>query len=306
MDVIGRLTLDQLRVLVTVVDEGGFSAAARRLGRVQSAVSQTVRALEETQGIELFLRGRQRPSLTPVGQVLVEQARSVLTSAARFEAVAAGTRQGLEPSLTLAIDPLVPTEPLIESMRALQATFPNLPVSFFTEGLGGAERRLRAGAASLAICLLLPSAPEDLMVYPLMEEKLVPVASLDHPLARARKTLTDDDLDAHVQLVLADGLDSAGQSYGVLSSKVWRFVDLARRLDFLLAGFGWCKMPRNLVQPHLEAGRLKELFLSDAFPAAYTLPIYAAHVRNQPLGRAGKWLLDDLRQRLATKERDVM
>ena len=64
---IGNLTLDQLRVLVTISDAGSFSAAARSLGRVQSAVSQAVKTLEDTQGIELFDRNKYRPTLTAVG-----------------------------------------------------------------------------------------------------------------------------------------------------------------------------------------------------------------------------------------------
>lgn len=296
---IGSLTLDQLRVLVTVNDEGGFSAAGRSLGRVQSAISQAVKTLEEIQGVEMFDRSRQRPTLTPVGRVLVEQARIILANADRFEAIAAGIRQGLEASLTLAIDPLVPTEPLIDSMRALRDNFPDLPVSFFTEGLGGAERRLRAGSASLAFCILLPTVPDDLMAYPLMDRTLIPVVAVEHPLAQLERTLSQDDLEAHVQLVLSDALDADGPSYGIVSSRVWRFVDLARRLDFLLAGFGWCKMPPYLVEPHIAAGQLKVLDISAAGAAqAGSLPVYAAHIRNRPLGRAGSWLLQDLQQRL--------
>jgi DNA-binding transcriptional LysR family regulator len=56
MEVIGSLTLDQLRVLVMIDDAGSFSAAARSLGRVQSAISQSVRTLEEIQGVSLFDR----------------------------------------------------------------------------------------------------------------------------------------------------------------------------------------------------------------------------------------------------------
>lgn len=300
MALIGNLTLDQLRVLVTVSDEGGFSAAARSLGRVQSAISQAVKALEQTQGVALFDRSRQRPVLTAVGRALVDQARTILANADRFEAIAAGTRQGIEASLALAIDPLVPTEPLIDSMRSLQNAFPDLPVSFFTEGLGGAERRLRSGTASLAFCLLLPSVPEDLMAYPLMDRTLVAVAAAGHPLAQLDRRLSRDDLEAHVQLVLSDARDVDGPSYGVVSNRVWRFVDLARRLDFLLAGFGWCKMPPYLVEHHLATGRLKELDISgEGLAPAATLPVYAAHIRNRPLGRAGSWLLEDLQQRLA-------
>ncbi|WP_158816316.1 LysR family transcriptional regulator [Methylocapsa sp. S129] len=297
---IGNLTLDQLRVLVTISDAGSFSAAGRSLGRVQSAISQAVKALEETHAIELFDRRKHKPTLTAVGEALVEQARTVLASADRFAAIAAGTRMGLEPTLALAIDPLVPTEPLIDSLRALQDTFPNLPVSFSTEGVSGAERRLRDGSASLAFCLLLPSPPNDLTVYPVADSKLVPVAAANHPLARLGRKPNRVDLEAHVQLVLSNSFGAEGPSYGVISTRVWRFVDLGRRLDFLLAGFGWCKMPPYVVKPYLADGRLVELDISDeSIAPVRTLPVYAAHVRGRQLGLGGRWLLDDLRKRLA-------
>jgi DNA-binding transcriptional LysR family regulator len=299
MGLIGSLTLDQLRVLVTINDAGSFSAAGRSLGRVQSAISQSVKTLEETQGIELFDRTRQRPTLTPVGRVLVDQARLILASADRFQAIVAGTRIGLEPALTLAIDPLVPTAPLISSLRALRDTFPDLAVSFSTEGVGGAEQRLRDHSASLAFCLLLPSVPDDLMAYPLMHLNLVPVVAADHPLAHLDRKLDRADLEAHVQLVLSDAYGTEGPRYGVVGSRTWRFVDLGRRLDFLLAGFGWCKMPPFVVSPYLADGRLVKLDIADeGISPTGTLPIYAAHVRDQPLGRAGSWLLEDLRKRL--------
>ncbi|PMS16925.1 LysR family transcriptional regulator [Trinickia dabaoshanensis] len=296
---IGNLTLDQLRILVSIHDMGSFSAAGRSLGRVQSAISQSIATLEETQGVELFDRTRQRPTLTPVGRVLVDQAKVILAGADRFRAITAGTRIGLEPSLVLAIDPLVPTAPLIDSLRALSETFPDLPVSFSTEGVGGAERRLRAHSASLAFCLLLPSVPEDLIAYPLMDLRLLPVAASDHPLARIDRKLERADLETHVQLVLSDALGTDGQSYGVIGTRSWRFVDLGRRLDFLLAGFGWCKMPPFVVEPYLKDGRLVKLDISDeSIAPSGTLPVYAAHSRDQPLGRGGSWLLENLQKRL--------
>ncbi|MDX3899331.1 MAG: LysR family transcriptional regulator [Sphingobium sp.] len=299
---IGNLTLDQLRVLVAISATGSFSAAGRSLGRVQSAISQTVRTLEETQGVALFDRASHKPTLTPVGKVLVEQARIVLASANRFEAIAAGTKVGLEPELTVAIDPLVPTEPFIDSLRALGDAFPHLPVSFSTEGIGGAERRLREGTASLAICLLLLSIPDDLMAYPVVDLTLIPVVAANHPLAQIRRRLDRGDLEEHVQLVLSDSIGVHGPSYGVVASRVWRFVDLGRRLDFLLAGFGWCKMPPYVVERHLAEGTLVALDIADESVAPTSrLLVHAAHVRDRPLGRGGSWLLNDLRARLAIR-----
>ena len=299
---IGSLSLDQLRVLVTIADAGSFSAAGRRLGRVQSAVSQTIATLEAVQGVALFDRTNHRPQLTNVGRVLVDQARLVLASAARFEAVAAGTRDGLEPELALAIDPLVPTAPLIDSLRALNEAFPTLPVSFSTEGLGGSLRRLRSGAAALAICLLLPDVLEDVAAYPLLRIAMQPVVAPGHPLALLRRPATRGDLEPHVQLVLSDPVDPGAAAYGVSSARLWRFVDLGRRLDVLLAGFGWCRMPAHLVATPIAEAKLVPLQIEDDPTPGEGLVIYAAHRRDRALGPAGRWLLNGLRERLAIPE----
>ncbi len=65
------LTLDQFAVFVTVVEEGSFSAAARKLGRAQSAITYTVQALEAQTGTDLFDRSAYRPKLTPAGRALL-------------------------------------------------------------------------------------------------------------------------------------------------------------------------------------------------------------------------------------------
>ena len=224
----------------------------------------------------------------------------MLTGAARFEAMAAATRDGVEPELAIAIDPLVPTDAFIDALHALHAEFPYLSVSFSTEGLGGAERRLRRGEAALALCILLPSVPEDVVALPLLGIDLVPVVSPGHPLAELGRAATRADLAEHVQLVLTDPSTPDGPSYGVIGSRPWRFVDLGRRLDFLLAGMGWCRMPMRLIAPHLSAGRLVPLAIEDDPAAAHgSLTIYAAHMRNQPLARAGSWLLGNLQAQFA-------
>ncbi len=297
---LGTLSLDQLRVLVTIADAGSFSAAGRALGRAQSAISQAIATLEQLQGVTLFDRDGYRPQLTDVGRVLVGQARLVLASAVRFEAVAANSRGGLEPELAIAIDPLVPTAPLIDSLRALGDEFPDLPVTFSTEGLGGSLRRLRDGTAALGICLLLPTIPADIATYPLLRIRLEAVVAPRHALAKLRRPVTQVDLEEQVQLVLSDPGAAPDENYGVISARQWRFVDIGRRLDFLLAGFGWCRMPEHIVAAQLASKKLVRLKIVDDPAPRDALTIYAAHRRDQILGPAGRWLLDTLQTRLAT------
>jgi DNA-binding transcriptional LysR family regulator len=291
---IGALTLDQLRVLVAVEETGSFSAAGRKLRRVQSAISHTVQALEAVQGVQLFDRSLRTPRFTDAGRVLAAQARQVLRQADAFERVAQSMAAGLEPELTLAIDSFVPTPPVIRGLAGLQTEYPDLTVTLFTEGIGAAERRVRDGSATLGLCALLPSTVQELQAAALTHVKLVPVVSIEHPLARETRMLTQDILAEHVQLILTDPLQRAGPSFSVVSSRVWRFVEIARRLEFLLAGFGWCTMPLHLVEPHIAAGRLVRLMIDESGLLPGTVGLFAIHDRKRPLGIGAKWLLAEL------------
>ena len=75
------MTLDQLRILVAVAETGSFSAAARKLGRVQSAISQSVQSLETTLGIPLFDRDGKVPKLNDAGRALLGDAQQLIRGA---------------------------------------------------------------------------------------------------------------------------------------------------------------------------------------------------------------------------------
>src|SRR6476469_2058013 len=72
------MELSQLEVFLTVAREGRFARAAEKLFRTQSAVSQTIRKLEEELGEPLFDRTSREGVLTDAGQVLREYAEKLL------------------------------------------------------------------------------------------------------------------------------------------------------------------------------------------------------------------------------------
>ncbi len=292
-----RLTLDQLRTLIAVAETGSFSAAGRRLTRVQSGVSQTIQALESTLGVTLFARDGKTPVLTDAGKVILGDARRLVDGAEALRARAEQIASDIEPELTIAVDPMFPGGLVRESLKALAGLFPCLPVTLFTEALGGAEQRLRDGAARLGIFTPVGRALPGLTVDELPPITLVPVAAPDHLLAKEKGPISKEALEAQVQLVLTDRTQiTAGFSGGVISHRVWRFADLATRLDYLLAGFGWCNMPLHMVEEHIAAGRLVHLPLADY--ENLQLPIAVVYSTKHPPGRAGRWLMSDVGPRL--------
>src|SRR5579872_4618177 len=228
---IDPLTLDQMRVLIAVVETGSFSGAARRLNRVQSAISQSVNTLESVLGLALFDRSGKTPVLTEAGEAILKDARRLIDGARSLKARAESIAADVEPELSLAVDALFPTFPLMASLKALRAEFPQIPVSVFTEGLGGPEQRLRDGLARLAIYPLAVTGASDLSAEFLAEIALVPVVAASHPLAALDGPIARETLEPHVQLVLTDRTSLTQHLQGgVISHHIWRFADLSTRL----------------------------------------------------------------------------
>ena len=291
------MTLDQLRTLEAVAETGSFSAAARKLGRVQSAVSQAMQALETSLGVPLFDRSGKIARLNDTGRVILADARNLLRGAEALKARAATIAEDLEPELTLAVEAVFPVEVLTASLHELAKMFPLLPVTVYTEALGGAEQRISDGSARIALYAPMPAIAPNREAEFLITIPTVPVVAASHPLAQEKSPLSRVTLEKELQLVLTDRALTANRLIlGIISHRTWRFADLETRRQFLLAGFGWCNMPVPLVRQDIISGRLKVLDIQEH--TAPQFPIHVVYERGRTPGRAGRWLIDDLRERV--------
>jgi DNA-binding transcriptional LysR family regulator len=106
--------------------------------------------------------------------------------------------------------------------------------------LGSSEQRLPEGVAHFATFPRPTTGAGDLTADFLASIDVVPVVSVDHPLAREPEPIARETLEPHVQLVLTDRTPlTQNLRGGIVSHHIWRFADLSTRLEFLLAGFGW-------------------------------------------------------------------
>src|SRR3977135_2332174 len=120
-EVLDGVSLDQLRSFIAAVDEGSFSAAARRLRRAQSAVSELVSSLEDQTGVMLFDRSGRYPKLTSEGAVLLADARGIVAGVDFMKARAKGIAAGLEPELSVVIDVCFPIAAITEAAKEFRA-----------------------------------------------------------------------------------------------------------------------------------------------------------------------------------------
>ncbi|OOC13281.1 LysR family transcriptional regulator [Dickeya dadantii] len=289
------VSLDQLRTFITAVDEGSFSAAARRLRRAQSAISELVRSLEEQLDVTLFDRSGRYPRLTPVGTALLANARDIVAGVDAMKSRAKGMAAGLEPELTIVVDVFYPIDVLTNAAKAFREQFPNVPLRIYVEALGAAYQPVLDRHASVGIVSFLPVTPPGIVTEPLGRITLAMVAAADHPLAAFQGPIPRQELARHVQLVLTDRSEhSKGREFGVMSPKTWRLADLFAKHAFLLNGLGWGGMPMHTIQSDLDSGRLVKLTIEDEpvnEPSMLMSAVY--RIDNQP-GPAGRWLIQHM------------
>ena len=96
---------DQVPLFLAVLDAGSFSAAARQLGRVPSAVSMAIAQLEAELDLQLFDRKGREPVPTAAARALEPQARLLAEQLQLLNWQAQALHEGLEERLTLVIAP---------------------------------------------------------------------------------------------------------------------------------------------------------------------------------------------------------
>ncbi|QND61839.1 LysR family transcriptional regulator [Mesorhizobium huakuii] len=287
------LTLDQFLVFVTIVAEGSFAAAARRMNRAQSAITYSIQRLEEQSGFPLFDRSPYRPVLTEAGKALLPRARRILDDVADWRHQAQGISKGLEAELTLAVVSYAPAILLSSVLGEFTQAFPFVEIRILTETFDAAAKTLRDGIADLG--LLAERHPDEFERRVCGRIDLVPVAAPTHPLGKINGTFSATILRDYTQLVISPAAEvDSGRDYGVHAANRWRVNDLQTKYDLILASVGWGSMPRSRVEGDIAAGRLIELRPeswegSDLMPS---FPLVIACRKEKALGPAGMWLIE--------------
>jgi DNA-binding transcriptional LysR family regulator len=179
-----KLSLESLQLLVAAADSGSFSAAARGLGKAQSAVSMAIANLEIDLGLTLFDRSGRLPLLTLAGERMVAEARALLAQQGQLQAVAAELAAGVEARLTLAIDDgsLLPW--LAPVLEQLAARYPSLELELLFPMMEDLDEMLLSGRAQLGVGYQGMTTPAALARFGLGQMAMPLVVAPGHPLAQ--------------------------------------------------------------------------------------------------------------------------
>lgn len=289
------LTPDALLMMDTIARTGSFAAAARELGKVPSALTYSVRQLEDALDVLLFDRRSRQARLTAAGDELLREGRLLLQ---QMDAVANRVQRvasGWEAELTIAVDKAMAPHAVFDLMDAFYALKPPTRLRMRSEVMTGTWEALSTGQADLAI-----GVPADRVAGPDMRQEIIGEVSFifavapHHPLARAPEPLSATEIANHRIVAVADtarGL--APMTVGILPGQdVLTLPSMSAKLEAQLRGLGCGYLPEPMLRPYLEQGRLVHKQVEG--PERLIRILYAwRQARAQP-GMALTWWLHQL------------
>jgi len=255
-----RVTLDQWRALVSVVDTGSYAKAAEHLNRTQSSVTYAVQQLESALGVKAFeIKGR-KAVLTSTGQFLYRRGRTLLDEAGAVEHAARKLSAGWEAELGLAVEILFPTWLLLDCLHRFGEESQHTHIELIESVLGGTSEAVLQHRVDLAITGIVP---QGMIGEPLVRMRMVLVANPQHPLHALGRDLTIQDLRAYRHLLIRESGSSRTTRPLIESTQRWTVGHMATSIQAALKGYGYAWFPEEKIRDELAAGTLKPLPLRE-------------------------------------------
>jgi LysR family transcriptional regulator, carnitine catabolism transcriptional activator len=276
----------RLTYFLAVVDEGGFTNAAKALFVSQPALSLAVRQLEEEVGTELLYRLGRGVRLTPAGEAFVGPARQALRDLEIARASAASIA-GLETgTLALGSLPTLAADPLADLVGRFRAAHPGVHVDLAApEDTADLVDLLRDGVCEVALAEPV-SLPETLTVHELGRQRLLVI--LPPGTRRDRRSLSVKELERVPFIATPEGtssrrlLDEAFAAVGLVPNVVVVAAQREAILPLVAAGAGAAMVPEALAE---RASRLGVVVATPRPPI--TRRVVLAH-RPGPLAPAAR------------------
>lgn len=265
--------MNDLVVFVAVAREGNFTRAAARLGVSPSAVSQTMRGLEERLGIRLLTRTTRSVTHTEAGERLLNEIAPLLDQIEIHLSAVSDLRQRPSGTVRINADEFAARHVLWPKLLPILKTYPEVTVELITDyGLTDivAERfdaGVRLGGIIDADMIAMPIGPDMRMVT-----VAAPTYLAEHGAPAQPEELTSHRC-INLRLPTHGGLypwefGSGGNEFRVRVSGPLIMNSVLQILDACLAGVGIAQLPDSQVQPHVDNGSLQEILAqwSDSFP----------------------------------------
>lgn len=284
--------LDQLRQFVAAADHGSISAAARHLGKAQSAVSTAIGLLEADLGIELFDRTQHRATLSEAGELLLLEARELLRQARSLDQRAQSLAAGNEANLALALDEALPYGSIATFFREMSVRFSELELTLLNGTAAEVAEYVEQERAQVAIQLdrgPLSDRFDQCHIGSLQQGIFV---SSGHPLLEKEQIMRRDLAHYRQLLMHTDGVQETAYS-----PKVWRSDSCYSLAEMVADDMGWAILPISVTEYESNAKLLRQLHCS--WVTLPQLPVRMLWPQGRQLGPTANWVRQRFSELLA-------
>lgn len=279
-----------LTVIDSVARNGSFSGAAQELHRVPSAISYSVKQVEEWLAVDLFERRHRDVVLTASGEHFLTEARSVIKKMNSTRQQCQQLANGWRGRFSVAIDRIVKQSRVEQLVVDFYRHFPDIELHINDEVFNGVWDALADGRVDMAIgATQAVPVTGRFSVRDMGKLSWCCVVANDHPL-QGQIRIEEDDLRRWPSLVIED-------TSRVLPRRDTWTLDNQRRLVVpnwpvgmrcVQKGLCVAMVPAHIAMPYLQQGTLVELPIS--FPDS---PCYLSW-RENSFSPALQWILDYL------------
>jgi LysR family hydrogen peroxide-inducible transcriptional activator len=197
-------SLQQLRYLIALQEEGHFGRAAEKCFITQSTLSASLRDLESTLDVTLVERDRRHVAFTAIGDAIVVRARELVAQANDLVELCASSRHPLTGTFRLGVIPTIAPFALPQSLNTLRNEYPKLKLLLREDLTAVCIDRLLSSTLDAALIALPYDLPAGLETLTLFEDEFLFVTA-DPKLGSAQSPLPIEKIDPDQLLLLEDG-----------------------------------------------------------------------------------------------------
>lgn len=286
-----RLNREQLELILEIIDRGNFSAAARALNRVPSAVSMAIANLEAELNLKLFERSKNHLEPTEVTLSIEPHARLIVTKMRQLDMHLTELSTGLETRISIGIAADMNQRYLLAGVEQLIQLYPLLNIEMVCAPQQELKARLQNNEIDLYVAYSSSELDKNERFRLLGVEKFVAAIS-----PKDAQQLKDHDKNELTMLSELRQIIVASKHYPLpdrrvlVSDAYWYSDNLAMAINMVEQGMGWGNFPLSIVSEHFSKQSLIRLEFSDT-TNGLDMPIHAIWPSYKPLSKTLQHLI---------------
>lgn len=252
------ITLDALRAIEAIDQQGSFAAAAKVLFKVPSALTYTIAKLESDLDVALFDRSKQRAILTSAGRLVLEQGRELLAATSVLEDAVQQLETGWETQLVITLDTIVPMSIIFSLISQFGQLNKMTELSVNEEVLYGAWESLLSNRAQIVVGASGELPKGNFNAIEIAQVEFCFAVAAGHELAENDCIITGEDIKKYPSIVVADSsMSHTRRNVGLLDSqRVVRVSNMSSKISAQKMGLGIGFLPKHMITNEVKQGSL--------------------------------------------------